>query len=190
MTNTMTKYFKLLVILCLALSSIGLYAQQSITVAFDPLTTVALGGYEVEAGFNANKNRITASYLSGDLSPWFGQAEDFKSTSHSVFEIAYSRFLNEEQKGFSYGLAYAYYTDFTIEDTSGQSLEKNPSKISLKLAYAWFPFKSIPLYLEPSMTFGFFLDDEDLNFNSGEVFDKKSFIGNGPLFNVGYKFNF
>jgi len=40
------------------------------------------------------------------------------------------------------------------------------------------------------MTFGFFLNDEDLNFTSGEVFDKKSFIGNGPLFNVGYKFNF
>lgn len=31
--------------------------------------------------------------------------------------------------------------------------------------------------------------NEDLNFTSGEVFNKKSFIGNGPLFNVGYKFN-
>lgn len=29
--------------------------------------------------------------------------------------------------------------------------------------------------------------NEDLNFTSGEVFNKKSFIGNG-LFNVGYKF--
>ena len=186
----MTKYFKYSLFFCLFLNGVALQAQKAITVAFDPLTTVALGGYEVELGFNLNKNRITASYLSGDLSPWFGQAEDFESTSHSVFEIAYSRFLNKNQKGFSYGLAYAYYTDFTIEDTQGQSLEKNPSKISLKLAYAWFPFKSIPLYLEPMMTFGFLLDDEDLNFTSGEVFDKKSFIGNGPLFNVGYKFNF
>lgn len=186
----MIKYFKYLLFFCFALSGINLSAQKSVTIAFDPLTTVALGGYEVEAGFNFNKNRITASYLSGDLSPWFGQAGDFESTSHSVLEIAYSRFLNEEQKGFSYGLAYAYYTDFTVENKQGQSLEKNPSKLSLKLAYAWFPFKSINLYLEPIMTFGFMLNDEDLIFTSGETFDKKSFIGNGPLFNVGYKFNF
>ena len=186
----MTNYLKFLLAVIIAFSSFGLQAQKAVTVAFDPLTTVALGGYEVEAGFNLNENRITASYLSGDLSPWFTQASDFESGSHSVFEIAYSRFLNEEQKGFSYGLAYAYFTEFKVEDTQGQSLEKNPSKVTLKLAYAWFPFKSIPLYLEPSMTFGFFLNDEDLNFTSGEVFDKKSFIGNGPLFNVGYKFDF
>lgn len=165
-------------------------AQNAITLAVDPLTIIALGGYEVELGYNLNKNRITASYLSGSLSPWFGQASDFNSSTHSAFEIAYSRFINEEQKGSSYGLAYAYYTDFTVEDTQGQFLSKNPSRLSLKLAYAWFPFKSFPLYLEPSMTFGFFLNDEDLTFTSGEVFNKKSFIGNGPLFNVGYKFNF
>ena len=187
----MRNSLKFLFIVIIAFSSIALQAQKAVTIAFDPLTTVALGGYEVEVGFNANKNRITASYLSGSLSPWFGQASNFSdNSSHSVFEIAYSRFLKEEQKGFSYGLAYAYYTDFTIENTLGQSLEKNPSKVSLKLAFAWFPFKSIPLYLEPSMTFGFMLNDEDLNFTSGEIFDKKSFIGNGPLFNVGYKFNF
>ena len=186
----MKNTFKLLILFLFAFSGTNLLAQTSATLAFDPLTTVALGGYEVEAGLNFNKNRITASYLSGDLSPWFGQAQDFNSTSHSVFEIAVSRFLNEEQKGLSYGLAYAYFTEFTVANEQGQFLEKNPSKLSLKLAYAWFPFKSINLYLEPIMTFGFMLDDEDLNFTSGEIFDKKSFIGNGPLFNVGYKFNF
>ncbi len=186
----MIKHFKYLLLFCLASSSINLLAQSSLTIAFDPLTTIALGGYEVEAGFNLNKSRITASYLSGDLSPWFTQAEDFESSSHSVLEIAYSRFLNDDQRGLSYGLAYAYFTNFTVENEQGQSLEKNPSKISLKLAYAWFPFKSIDLYLEPIMTFGFFLDDEDLNFTSGEVFDKKTFIGNGPLFNIGYRFSF
>ncbi len=186
----MKNLFKILCVAIITLSGNSIQAQKAVTVAFDPLTTVALGGYEVELGFNANKNRITASYLSGDLSPWFGQAEEFNSTSHSVFEIAWSRFLNEEQSGLSYGLAYAYYTDFTIEDTAGQTLDKNPSKVSLKLAYAWFPFKSFPIYLEPSMTFGFVIGDEDLSFTSGQIFDKKSIIGNGPLFNVGYKFNF
>lgn len=185
----MKKQMKHLLIFCLVLSSMGAKAQQAVTVAFDPLSIVALGGYEVELGFNTNKNRIAASYLSGGLSPWFGQAADFNSSSHSVLEVAYSRFLKEGQKGFSYGLAYAYYTDFTVEDTKGQFLDKNPSRVSLKLAYAWFPLKSIPLYLEPSMTFGYMLGDEDLNFASGEIFNKKSFIGNGPLFNIGYKFN-
>lgn len=186
----MKNSLKLLLVIIAAFGCLHVKAQKAVTVAFDPLSVVALGGYEVELGFNSNNNRITASYLSGDLSPWFGQAEDFNSTSHSVFEIAFSRFLREEQKGFSYGLAYAYYTDFTVEDTQGQSLDKNPSRVALKLAYAWFPFKSFSLYLEPSMTFGFLIGDDDLNFNSGEVFNKKSFIGNGPLFNVGYKFDF
>lgn len=186
----MKLHLEILLILILVLSSLTIKAQNSITLAFDPLTTVALGGYEVELGANFGKNRITTSFLDGDLSPWFGQASDFNNTSHSVFEIAYSRFLKEEQKGFSYGLAYAYYVDFSVKNEQEQTLEKNPSRISLKLAYAWFPFKSIPLYLEPSMTFGFMLNDEDLNFSSGEIFDKKSFIGNGPLFNVGYKFDF
>lgn len=187
----MTKFYKstLFVLVILFSFSVNSQAQKAVTVAFDPLSVVALGGYEVELGFNSNKNRITASYLSGSLPPWFGQASDFDNTSHSVFEVAYSRFLSDEQKGFSYGLAYAYFTDFTIEDTQGQTLNKNPSKLSLKLAYAWFPFKSIGLYLEPSMTFGFFLNDEDLDFSSGDIFNKKSFIGNSPLFNVGYKFN-
>jgi len=186
----MKKHFKYFLFFSLAISSFTMQAQKAVTIAVDPLTILALGGYEVELGFNSNKNRITASFLSGDLSPWFGQASDFESGSHSVLEIAYSRFLGKKQKGFSYGLAYAYYVDFEVEDTQGQSLEKNPSRLSLKLAYAWFPFKLFPLYLEPSMTFGFFLNDEDLNFSSGEIFDKKSFIGNGPLFNLGYKFNF
>ena len=186
----MNKLIKYSLLLLFTLGGVNIYAQKSVTIAFDPLTTVALGGYEVEAGFNFNKNRITVSHLSGDLSPWFGQAEDFKSTSHGVFEVAYNRFLNDNQKGFSYGLAYAYFTEFSVENTVGQSMEKNPSKLSIKLAYAWYPFKSIGLYLEPIMTFGFMLNDENLNFISGETFEKKSFIGNGPLFNLGYKFNF
>lgn len=186
----MKNYFKTIFLFLIAVGSTNLQAQKSVTLAVDPLTIIALGGFEVELGVNINKSRITASYLSGDLSPWFGQAADFSSGIHSVLEVAYSRFLNDQQKGFSYGLAYAYYLDFTVENAQEQTLEKYPSRISAKLAYAWFPFKKFPLYIEPSMTFGFMLDDEDLNFTSGEVFDKKTFIGNGPLFNVGYKFNF
>lgn len=186
----MKNYYKFLFILLLALANNSISAQKSITVAFDPLTTVALGGYEIEAGLNLNKNRITASFLSGDLSPWFGDVTEYNSTNHDVFEVAWSRFVNDDHSGLNYGIAYAYYIDFTIEDTQGQRLTKHPSKVSLKLAYAWFPFNSIPLYLEPSMTFGFMIDDEELNFTSGQTFNKKSFIGNGPLFNIGYKFIF
>ncbi len=139
---------------------------------------------------NIDKNRITVSYLQGTLPPWFGDVTEFNDTNHEIIEIAWSRFLNDYQTGLSYGLAYTYYTDFTIEDGEGELLSKNPSKISLRLAYAWFPFDSFPLYLEPSMIFGVLIGDEDLNFASGQIFEKRSIIGNGPIFNVGYKFNF
>lgn len=185
----MTNSIKNTILVIIVLSSIGVQAQKAVTIAFDPLTTVALGGYEVELGVNLNKNRITAAYLSGNLSPWFGDVTEYASAKHDVLEIAWSRFLGDNQKGLTYGLAYAYYTDFTVANGQGESLTKNPSRVSLKLAYAWFPFKSIPLYLEPGMTFGFMIGDEDMSFSSGQTFGKKSFIGNGPLFNVGYKIN-
>ncbi len=185
----MTNSLKYLIVVTIVLSSLKMEAQKALTVAFDPLTTVALGGYEVELGINLNKNRITASYLSGDLSPWFGDVTEYNSANHDVLEFAWSRFVSDNHRGVTYGLAYAYYTDFSVEDEQGESISKNPSRISLKLSYAWFPFKSIPLYLEPVMTFGFMIGDEDIDFSSGQTFEKKSFIGNGPLFNVGYKFD-
>lgn len=185
----MTNSIKILITVIIVIGSLGVHAQKAVTIAFDPLTTVALGGYEVELGVNSNKNRITAAYLSGNLSPWFGDVTEYNSAKHDFLEIAWNRFLGDNQKGLSYGIAYTYFTDFTVEDGQGESLTKNPSKVSLKLAYAWFPFKSIPLYLEPGMTFGFMIGDEDMNFTSGQTFGKKSFIGNGPLFNIGYKIN-
>lgn len=186
----MNQKLKTLLLLAFAVSYWTLNAQKAVTVAFDPLTTVALGGYEVELGLNSNRNRFTASYLSGDLSPWFGDITKYNSAKHDVLELAWSRFIKEDQSGLSYGLAYAYYTDFSVEDSGGQSLSKNPSRVSLKLAYAWFPFSSTPFYVEPSMTFGFMISDEELDFAAGDIFEKKSFIGNGPLFNIGYRFNF
>lgn len=183
-------FIKSLTVVVILICSMSVKGQKAVTVAFDPLTTVALGGYEVELGVNAGNNRITASYLSGNLSPWFGDVADYNTAKHDVLELAWSRFLNTDQRGLSYGLAYAYYTDFTMEDAQGQILSKNPSRVSLKLAYTWFPFSAIPLYLEPSMTFGFMIGDEDLAFSSNQLFEKKSFIGNGPLFNIGYRFDF
>lgn len=185
----MKRYLKNTLLIGLVLMGIQLKAQKSITIATDPLSIVALNGFEVEAGFNFDQNRITVSYLQGNLPPWYGQAGDFESTSHSTVEIAFSRFIKKEPKGFSYGLSYAYFTEFTVEDEAGQSLSKNPSRVAIKLAYAWFPFDKIGLYIEPSMTFGFLVGDEDLTFLSGEVFEKKTFIGNGPILNVGYRFS-
>lgn len=178
----------LIILIAIILLGYQAKAQQSFTIATDPLS-LALSGYEFEAAYSFDKNRVSVSYLGGELTPWFGQAGDFKETSQGVLDIAYSRWLGDEQKGFSYGLAYTYFTSFKVENNDGETLEKNPSKVSLRLTYAWFPFKKINLFLEPTMSFGFMIGDEDLNFATGEKFDKKSFIGNGPIFNIGYKFN-
>ncbi len=42
-------------------------------------------------------------------------------------------------------------------------------KASLKLAFAWFTFNSISLYLQPIMRIGLLMGDEDLNFASGQI---------------------
>lgn len=181
---------KYICVLLIALAALQVRAQKSFTLSTDPLTVVALGGFEVEAGLSFKKNRITTSYLQGDLTPWYSQAGDFKSTSHRVIEFGYGRWLKEEQKGFNYGLAFTQFTEFKVENEAGESLEKHPTKLGVRLAYAWFPIKKIDLFIEPVMTFGVMLRDKDLDFASGETFDKKLFIGNGPVVNVGYKFSF
>lgn len=135
------------------------------------------------------KNRITADYLTGGLSPWYNQADDFKNTNSEILSIAYNRWLNSEQKGFNFGINFSVFSKFEVENNACETLTKNPANISLRLAYAWFPFKKINLFVEPTVYLGFMIRDQDLNFASGETFEKKTFIGHGPLLNVGYKFN-
>lgn len=177
-------------LILLAFAAVKANSQNSLTLGVDPLTITMLNGFEVEGAYSFNKNRVAVSYLAGDLPPWFGQMEDFKSSSHSVIDLGFSRWLSEEQKGFSYGISYVYFNEFEVENELGQKLNKNPSKVSLRLSYAWFPFEKVNIFVEPIMNFGFMIGDEDLTFDSGEVFDKVSLIGNGPVLNIGYKFNF
>lgn len=186
----MKQTFKIsIAVMLLIFSSHSLHAQKSLTLGTDPLTVVALRGFELEGGFSFAKNRITASYLQGALTPWYGQAADFKETSHSVVELGYSRWFNEEQKGLNIGLALTQFTSFRVENELGEALGKRPTKVGVRLAYAWFPFEKVNVFVEPIVTLGFMVRDKDLNFASGEIFEAKSFIGNGPVLNVGYKFN-
>ncbi len=173
----------------IVLFSLQAQAQKSITIATDPLTIPALNGFQIEGGFSFGKNRITADYLTGELSPWYSKADDFKGTDSEILSLAYNRWLNNEQKGFNYGINFSFFSKFEVENNAGETLDKHPASISLRLAYAWYPFKNINLFIEPAMTFGFMILDEDLNFSNGETFKKKTFIGHGPLLNIGYKFN-
>ena len=164
--------------------------QNSFTVGIDPLVIGVLSGFEVEAGYNFGKNRVTVEYLVADVpAVWESQIDDFESVSADIFELSYSRFLNDKQKGFHYGIAYSLFSNYTVTNEAGQSLDKNISKIGIRLGYMWFPFKKANFFIEPLFNFGLFLGNEELNFDDGSVFEAGSFAGSGPVIHLGWKFD-
>ena len=177
-------------IILLSLLTLPLFAQNSLTVGVDLLVPTSLGGFEAEAGYNFGKNRIAFEFLGSELpAVWNSQIDDFEKVSVDIYEVAFSRFINDRQKGFHYGLAYSFLSDFTVEDADGATRSKDISKLGVRLGYMWFPFKKVGFFIEPLFNFGFFLDDENLDFGNGEIFDEKSFNGSGPVIHFGWKFN-
>ena len=172
--------------------NLSLQAQDtplSLTVGIDPLVIAILNGFEIEGGIQFGKNRIAVEYLGAELpAAWNGQIDDFETVSADIFEIAYSRFLNDQQKGFHYGIAYSLFSNYTVETEAGASLDKNISKLGIRLGYMWFPFKNTGFFIESLFNFGFYLDDVDLDFGNGVIFNQRSFAGSGPVIHFGYRF--
>lgn len=162
----------------------------SFTIGIDPLVIAALGGVEVELGYNFGKNRVGLEFLGAELPPvWDSQIADFSSVSANIYELSYSRFLNDRQTGFHYGLAYSLFSNYTVENEAGESLSKNVSKIGVRLGYMWFPFKKANFFIEPLFNFGVYLGNEELNFTNGSVFEAGIFAGSGPVLHLGWKFD-
>ena len=162
--------------------------NKSLTLGIDPLVIAVLNGFEVEAGLNLGKNRFAIEYLGAELpAAWNSQIDEFEKVSADILEISYGRFLNSEQKGFHYGLAYSLFSNYTVENEVGESLEKDNSKLGIRLGYMWVPFKNAGFFIEPLFNFGFYLNDEDLDFGGGEVFEERSFAGSGPVIHFGWK---
>ena len=165
--------------------------ENSVTIGIDPLVIGVLGGFEVEAGYNFGKNRVAFEYLGAELpAVWNSQIDDFEEVSANIYELSYSRFLKEGQKGFHYGIAFSLFSNFEVEMETGQTLSKDISKLGIRLGYMWFPFKKANFFVEPLFNLGIYLDDEDLDFGNNVIFDKKTFAGSGPVIHLGYKFTF
>lgn len=183
---------KLIIPIFLAVYSLSLNGQTntSLTLGIDPLVIGVLNGFEIEAGYNFGKNRVAFEYLGAEIpSVYNSQIDDFEKVSANIFEIAFSRFLNNGQKGFHYGLAYSFFSNYEVETENGQTLSKDISKLGIRLGYMWFPFKKANFFIEPVFNFGVYLNDEDLEFENNAVFDKQTFAGSGPVIHLGYKFN-
>ena len=184
---------KIGVILLMVLSNPQLYAQEnntSFTVGIDPLVVSVLGGFEIEAGYNWGKNRIAVEFLGAELpSAWNSQIGDGEEVSTAIYEIGYSRFLKDGHSGFHYGLAFSLFSNYEVEDASGQVLDKDITKLGVRLGYIWHPFKDSGFFVEPLFNLGIYLNDEDLDFGNNVVFDEAVFAGSGPVLHLGWRFN-
>lgn len=186
----MNKYIFSLLLFFLSIGSFLKAQEQSITIGFDPLVIGVLNGFEVEATYNFGKNRIAIEYLGAELpAVWNSQIDDFEKVSADIIEVAYSRFIRDDQRGFHYGLAFSQFSNFEVEDAAGRTLSKDISKLGIRLGYVWFPFKKAGFFVEPLFNLGFYLNDEDLDFGNDVIFEKVSFAGSGPVIHLGWSFN-
>lgn len=185
----------LLTALASILITTGIAAQSentSFTIATDPFSPT-LGGYDFELGYNFGKNRIAASISAIEVPEFYNSQSDDFEVERSYFDIYYTRFLNDQQTGFHYGVSFGYIYDTQItEIETGLVGEKDFWRAGLRVGYFWEPFKNNDtglknLFVEPTFNFGFALNDEDLSIGTDQ-FDASIMKISGPLFHIGFKF--
>lgn len=170
-----------------------LIQAQSLTIGADPFG-LAVSGYEIELGVNFGKNRISASISQiAPPSMYYPQNDKFE-IKRSYFDVFYARFLNEEQRGFNYGVSFGYFYDeeVTRKDTTLVQ-SKDYFRAGIKLGYYWYPFKNKEnalkgFFIEPAFNIGFALNDYDVEFPD-ETFKASLMKVSGPIFHFGYKFD-
>ena len=175
--------FNLIIIWSLSFSALMGQDNRSITIGIDPLVIGVLNGFEVEAGYNFDKNRVTIEYLGAELpSVWNSQIDDFEQVSADIFEVGYSRLYQGGVKRISLWCCLFLFFKFEVQTAAGQTLTKDISKIGIRLGYLWFPFKNANFFVEPLFNFGIYLGDEDLDFGNGTVFEESTLLAVVLLF--------
>lgn len=169
-------------------------SNNSFTVSTE-IFSPALGGFIGEVGYNFGKNRIqgTISFVS-EVPVFYNPQSDIFSPSRNYFDLAYTRFIKEDQRGFHYGVDVGYIFDETVTEID-TDLEgtKDYWRIGARLGYFWYPFFQKDnalkgLYLEPAIQIGLALGEQDVVFPTGNTFEASPLKISGPLFHLGYKF--
>lgn len=172
-------------------------AMNSFTFSND-LVSWWFGGYDFEFGYNFGKNRVALTFNGLEV-PDSYSSQDGYTVDYHYFGATYSRFINNYQRGFNYGVSFGYvYTENVERDNSSDEEEHDYWKAGLRLGYYWMPFaKQVTpikgIYIEPAINVGVSFNEGGLNVGQsyGTVYnydgsdDLKIF---GPMLHVGYKF--
>ena len=167
--------------------------NNNLTISAEILAPV-LGGGIGEVGYNFGYNRIAASISFLPEIPKFynAQSDDF-TASRNYVDLFYTRFLNENQTGFHYGVSVGYIFDETINliETDYEGT-KDYFRAGLRAGYFWHPFKNLEngwsgLFIEPAINIGFALNEPNVVFGD-QIFEASALKISGPLFHLGYKF--
>jgi hypothetical protein len=168
-------------------------ARNSFTFAND-LVSWAFGGYDFELGYNFGKNRVALTFNGLEVPDFYSSDEDYTVDYH-YFGATYSRFINDYQKGFNYGVSFGYvYTENVERDNSDDEEEHDYWKAGVRLGYYWMPFASQVtaikgVYIEPAINVGMSFNEGALALDKSTSYDGSSDLKIfGPMLHVGYKF--
>ncbi len=194
----MNQYLKMaLLTTCFFSVFVRSHAQEKTEASFTistEITSPILGGFVADLGYNFGKNRISTNFSFLPEIPFFynPQSDEFTANRYYI-DVFYTRFLNDSQDGFHYGVGLGYVFDETVNliDTDLEA-PKDYWKTGVRLGYLWHPFKKKKsilsnFFLEPAFYLGFALNEKDVTL-ANKTFNASPIKLSGPLFNLGYKF--
>lgn len=169
--------------------------QNSFSISVEILAPI-LGGFIAEGGYNFGKNRLAASWSTVGVPEFYNSQSDLFTPTRQYIDLFYTRFINDEQTGFHYGLSFGYIYQEKVEQVStGLEREKDYFRGGIRLGYFWNPWRKKDtwakgLFVEPGMNIAFAFNDKDLVFpgTTDNTFAADIPKITGPLLNLGYKF--
>ncbi len=156
------------------------------------LFSLFLEGRQLEVGYERGRGRVAvaAASLPGDL--WNAQVEDFSVTNDYV-ELTASWFLtqpDERPGGLHVGLNSTWYYDVAVTSTTTEEeLSKSQVRLGGRIGYFYYPFKQYDFFIEPTWNMGLAVNDADMTFEDGGVFQARGVQITGMIINIGGAFD-
>ena len=189
---------KSLLSLLFSLTITGVLSQTSFTLSGDA-TPLFLKGYALEGGINLKKTRYSFAINQLELPSFVNPDYDSINKFRKSVIISASRFLNDKQTGFHYGLSFGIVNNekLTLLDSLGNPNPTIPTfddsylKVGINVGYFIFPFFKAEnalkgIYIEPRIGISYAINKDDILLGASLI-AKKPFAIEVPTLNIGYR---
>ena len=175
-------------------------SQISYTLATDANSYVN-SGYSLEGGLNYKKMRFSMAINQLEIPEYINFDYETFTEYRKSLDFTITRFLNEDQNGFHFGIRTSYVIDEETNwlDTTSAGINNSLTalndsylNVGVTMGYFWFPFKNSEkaikgLFIEPTVGLIYHINKDDLLINN-QIIEQKPVSIDVPRLNIGWKF--